>query len=232
MRGETTLVGSVFTHGKLLFAHFPQYPYFNKKLNETIQPLNLAKNDEDVEESFEDVFRDCWYSTFLPTEPIQERIAEEMVTLGLRRNQYQALHIRSQYHGKAEGRLLFTLTRNALQCMFMLDPEKAESTPVYVSADHRSAIWATLQYARNNEHNNVIARDGESLLKLTRAEVEAETSTLHMDRGNRLLARNPSETNADEFEAPEFYDTFVDLYIMSQADCIARCVIFERILVR
>lgn len=198
-----------------------QYPYFVKKLNETVQPLNLARSDEEVEASYEDVFRDCWYSAFVPIPSIQHRIADEMIELGLRRNQYQAVHIRSRYHAKATGGLLRNLCKNALHCIFQAAADKALRTPIFVSADHPSAVWATLRYSLRLNLDQVTARNRKAILSLTESEAMAETSTLHMDRGTNILGRKPHEWTANQYEAKDFYDTFVDLYLLAQADCIA-----------
>ena len=198
-----------------------QYPHVDKKTNQTIIPIHLAKSDDEVEPTYEQVFRDCWYSAFIPVPAIQQRIAEEMTTLGLQRNEFQAIHIRSRYHSKPEGGRLRSLCRNALHCIFQATPQRASETPIYVSADHRSAVWATLVYSRQLALNHVTARDADFLLTLNEQQADEESSTLHMDRGTNHLGRRPKDWTAHQFEAKEFYDTFVDLYILSQAECIA-----------
>ena len=192
-----------------------RYPYFHRETNQTRQPLNLATKDEDVEPTYEEVFRDCWYSTFIPVPAIQRRMADEMTALGLRKNQFQAIHIRSRYANTMGMRRLKNICRNALHCIYQANPQKAASTPIYVSADHRSAVWATLQYSRELSLPHVTARDAESILALNEKEAEEETSTLHLDRGTNHLARNPKEWTAHHFDAEAYYDTFVDLYVLS-----------------
>lgn len=199
-----------------------QYPYIDPETNQTVQPINLAKTDDEVEASYEEIFRDVWYSCFVPVPAIQHRIAEQMNKLGLYRNQYMAIHIRSRYHNEARGPRLRNLCRNAVHCIYQLDPQKASTRPIYVSADHRSAVWSTLQYSRELSLHRVTARDKDFVLSLSRKDaIEDHTGVLHLDRGSNHLAQNPKDFTTDQFESEQYYDTFVDLYILSQADCIA-----------
>ena len=198
-----------------------QYPYTDPVTNATVRPLYLAKNDDDVEASFAEVFRDVWYSCFVPVQAIQQRIAEQMSIMGLHRNQFGAIHIRSRYQVPAIGERLESLCYNALHCLYELDTQKASTRPIYVSSDHRSAIWVSLQYSRALSLHHVTARDKDLILSLSQEEaMQDKTGILHLDRGSNHLARRPKDFTANQFEAHEYYDTFVDVYILSQADCI------------
>eukprot|EP00977_Amphora_coffeiformis_P002945 scaffold568_cov160-Amphora_coffeaeformis.AAC.2 len=198
-----------------------QYPFMDPVTNETVQPLHLAKTDDEVEASFEEVFRDVWYSCLIPVPAIQQRIAEQMSSLGLYRNNYNAIHIRSRYHVKAQGHRLDLLCENAVHCLYKLDAQKASTRPIYVSADHRSAVWTTLQYSHKLSLHHVTAREKNLILSLSRQQaMQDESGILHLDRGSNHLARNAKDFTTSQFEAHEYYDTFVDVYILSQADCI------------
>lgn len=222
-----TVVASLFFqahhHGAYEYdAMRRQLPYWDVETNRTVTPMHVAETEDQVEATYVQVFRDLWSSTFVPVPAIQERIAAEMETLGLRRNAYLAIHIRARYHKPKQGQALVGMSNNALHCIYDLGLEHrgaaAGTLPVYVSSDHQSAVWETLVYGRRTLGiPNVMARQVEDLLRLNQTQAMAESSTLHLDRGVDALARRPHERTKHEAEL--YYDTFVDLYLLAQAAC-------------
>jgi hypothetical protein len=57
-----------------------------------------SSSNETEEASFTDIFRDCWNSVFVPSPPVQRQIDSVMAGFGIQRDEYHAIHIRSQYH--------------------------------------------------------------------------------------------------------------------------------------
>lgn len=210
-------------HGAYEYNHLrKQYSYFHQKYNRTLQPLNVATHEDEVEPTYEQVFRHVWYSTFVPVPAIQQRMATEMTNLGLRRNAFQAIHIRSRYANTMGPAKLRNLCANAVHCIFQANPVLAATKPIYVSADHESALWTVLHYSHHDLGlTHVTARNAPYWLSLPNetafaaAQQAANTPLLHLDRGTNHLARKPAEWTAHQFQAEDYYDTFVDLYILS-----------------
>jgi hypothetical protein len=55
---------------------------------------------------------------------------------------------------------------------------------------------------------------------MTVSEAYGDTSTLHIDRGDKLLETHLRQVTVQDYEIEDFYNIFVDLYILSHASCI------------
>ncbi|CAJ1959369.1 unnamed protein product [Cylindrotheca closterium] len=157
--------------------------------------------DDDLvlgEASFEDVFHDAWRILFTPSVPVQQILESEFRRMGLISGKYSAAHLRALY-GRVEKRTeeqVWALTSNAVNCASMLYP----GTPILMASDLSRCTEVAVEYGKQKAAK-VVAREQISL-------------PLHLDKADGMENRKPSE----------FYDTFVDLYLMG----MARCVTYNR----
>ena len=148
---------------------------------------------------FDEVYHELWGVLFQPSPPVQVLVDQQMKELQLQPMQYHALHIRAQYLKNEAGTP--GLVKNATNCA--LSSFGSPSLPLYVATDSIEAMSKAVKYA-SNYTNKVVARF-------------SEKAPLHMDRGANFLGH----FGKDVRDRPEaYYDTFVDLYLLSQARCI------------
>ena len=184
-------------------------------------PYNAMRTDSETEASFNEVFRDCWYSTFVPSTPVQKLIDENMESLRLTQNKYHGIHIRSLYHSKMkDGHNNYT-AKNAFNCLYKylknlnasndMLPLRAE-TPVYVATDQKFVSRCCVRHAQVIGFARVVTR---LTVNLNASDDEA---TLHLDRGESFVAKKSEKWTMHE--ASRYYDTFIDLYMLSYAQCM------------
>mmetsp|Transcript_6319 Transcript_6319/g.17810 ORF Transcript_6319/g.17810 Transcript_6319/m.17810 type:complete len:544 (+) Transcript_6319:163-1794(+) len=190
----------------------------------------------DDEPSYDQVFRQVWYSVFVPTPPVQAQIDERLGELQLQPGRYQAIHIRSQYIQEWKQARIASFAQSTVHCLHQLlanqqqqqsedkdkDDKRILNTTVFVSSDGVDAAHAAVQYARQRGWHQVVTdvdddnnNDNDSNTTNTTA---PQVTHLHLDRGHHFLSQRPREWT--QHEAPHYYDTFVDLYVLSHAQCI------------
>eukprot|EP00797_Seminavis_robusta_P008279 Sro1583_g283920.1 n/a (281) ;mRNA; r:6787-7629 len=156
--------------------------------------------DGDNTGSRKDVFRHMWHWTFTPTPPIAQRIQEEFDYMGVTPGNYAAAHIRAVYAVKERSDdTIVRMTKHAMDCVSMLRP----GGPFFVASDTDKAITVAKAYGRiknvtvvassNHNHNN-------------------RKDPLHLDMYN---------TTDPSIMPEDFYDAFVDLYLLGSTRCIA-----------
>jgi hypothetical protein len=176
--------------------------------NSTKKKNKDAKNSELLQPSFEDVFRDCWKAFFQPSPPVQARIDQTMSQLGLRPNQYVAAHIRALYQQEAGPKKTALVAKNAIHCASALRTSAEQL--IYVTTDSPNSLAAARAYATDTHRDVVVARN------------TSTTTVLHLDRGAAFLDRNSSTWMTGLHTDPvKYYDTFVDLYLLVHASCLA-----------
>jgi hypothetical protein len=158
-----------------------------------------------------DIYHEFWNALFLPSPPIQARIEAALRELNLFEDSssagirpYVSVHVRSQYvknmsDSKEEenaircaSHLQRELASSAL--FLLLDPEEVNVTqiPIYVASDTAIVTQHAVDYGR--AHN---------LLVLGRP--QSAEDPWHLDRREGMPA--------------QFYDTFVDLYLLAFGEC-------------
>ena len=150
------------------------------------------------EANFEDVYHDVWRIFFTPSPPVRQILETEMNAMGLVPGEYAAAHLRALY-GRIEERPKAQAkewTENALNCASKLRP----GGPFLFASDHSYSTQAAIAYGKERS-TKVVAREHQNL-------------PLHFDRAENMESRQPQE----------FYDSFVDLYLMG----MGRCVTFNR----
>lgn len=154
----------------------------------------LRKTELNVwEPSFRKVFRDCWNVFFTPAPPVAIIVETFLEQNGLIPGIYVASHLRALYAVKErDSRLLNQWSQNAINCTSGL----SEGGPMYFASDSKGATSAAMQYG-GHQHVLVISRIGDE-------------EPLHLDKAQHWQQRAPSE----------YYDTFVDLYLLAMAKCV------------
>jgi hypothetical protein len=157
-----------------------------------------------AEPTFEQVYHPLWAAVFQPSKPVQEIINETLDKLHLRPNQYHALHIRSQYLNNETTTA--GLVKNATNCA-LFSYNDSTFMPLYIATDSNTATQHATQHAVHWNKSMVAARP-------------STKEPLHLDRGREgFLAQYPREPDLLDNPAA-YYDTFVDLYLLSLAQCI------------
>jgi hypothetical protein len=146
------------------------------------------------EPGFSQIFHEVWKTAFTPSAPVRKVIESEMEKMGLTPGAYTAAHLRVLYGIKdREEWIQKTWAENAMNCASELRPAKA----IFFTSDSANSTYhAKIHAAR---HNATIA-----------TRVLNPNPPLHLDKVDNWNQRPLSD----------FYDAFVDLYILAQADCV------------
>jgi hypothetical protein len=156
-----------------------------------------------------DIYHEFWNALFLPSPPIQERIDAALRDLDLYEDSviaavrpYVSVHLRSQY---ADNMTDSKEEENAIRCASHLQKELASSAlffdeanvtiadiPIYVASDTAIVTQRAVDYGR--AHNLVVL-------------------------GRPQTAEDPWHLDRKEGMPAQFYDTFVDLYLLALGEC-------------
>lgn len=160
------------------------------------------ENLEEDEASFEMVYNDVWRMLFEPAPPIRALIHQLNTDLELLSGPlgYTSLHIRAKYaHDKTTDR---PMIENAIHCAFALN---SNHSTVFIASDNANATRYAIEYAK---------QFGKAVARLD------EKEPLHLDRAGQYLIMAPNRTG-DNFTATDFYDTWLDLFLMSGGRCVS-----------
>jgi hypothetical protein len=147
------------------------------------------------EPTFQEVFRGLWNVLFTPVEPIASKIENCLQENGLVPDLYGAVHIRALYNAKErDPELVASVTKHAIDCS-----STRNGGPIFFAADTALAVEAAADYGADRNIFVVAARQGLH-----------ESDPLHLDKAKDWPNRKPAE----------FYDTFVDFYVLSQSRCV------------
>jgi hypothetical protein len=149
---------------------------------------------------FRQVFGEVWRTLFVPAKPVAAQIEELMNKLRLVPGRYVAAHLRSRYIRDESSN---EVIENSVNCASELGPGQ----PVYFASDSLNATKYAVGYGQR-VNGTVVARLGGS-------------EPLHLDRGAEFLKRSDGWRG---LPASAFYNVFVDLYLLSNAACIAHGV--------
>lgn len=146
------------------------------------------------EASFDEVYHDVWRIFFTPSAPVRANIESYMEKWNLSPGEYAAAHLRALYARVVErtDAEATEWAQNAINCASTLRP----GGPFVFSSDHSFSTQAALDYGEARG-TIVVARPH-------------ERTPLHIDNADDLLERKPSE----------FYDLFIDLYLMGMSRCL------------
>jgi hypothetical protein len=150
------------------------------------------------EATFERVYSDVWRVLFEPSPELALVIAATYEKLGLTPGGYVSAHVRGQYNNNRTGDT--ALLKNALNCASSLLP----GAPIYVASDSLPLSTYAFEYGTRVLNHSVVAN-------------RREQPPLHIDRGKNFLSQ--VQTDWDKYPASAYYDTFVDLYLLSGGRC-------------
>ena len=149
-----------------------------------------------------------WKVLFTPTPPIQAIVQSKLSTLGLVPNEYVAAHLRALYATTDRPpQEIKRFTENALACATTIYP----GVPIFFASD--STI--SLEYAQGFNGKKVEDPKEQSIqLKVLTA---ADVPTPSKNKGNHT-----QPWHLDSYIGPveNFYDTFVDLYMLAMGGCV------------
>jgi len=145
-----------------------------------------------------------WNAVFAPSPGVQAAIDKVQHDLHIQPGHYHAVHVRAQY---TSDKVDAHQERNALQCLLRLPNTTDHHTPIFIAADATQAVRDAIAYGKT-QNLPVVGR-------------ENATEPLHLDKGAVFLKRSEDWEN---HSPSEFYDTFVDLYMLSGATCFAHGV--------
>jgi hypothetical protein len=143
---------------------------------------------------FEEIFHEVWRTMFTPSLPIQKIIQEHLLRFNLRPGEYAAAHLRGQY-GKIVRRdaQLHRMAENAINCASNLRPEG----PIYFASDSKIVIDHVVGTLSRQTTTRIVA-------------LQRDYEPLHLEKALNWQNRSASE----------YYDTFVDLYLLALSKCV------------
>jgi hypothetical protein len=147
------------------------------------------------EPTFEEVYHDVWRIFFTPAPAVRSMLEHEMQEMGLVPGDYSAAHLRLLY-GRIEERTpeqATEWTHNAVNCASKLRP----GGPFLLASDYTYATEVAIEYGKE-KGTRVVSR-------------KHDKQPLHFDKADLVEQRKPQD----------FYDTFVDLYLMGMSKCLA-----------
>ena len=154
--------------------------------------------------TFEQVFRDVWRSFFTPSPPVAQRIKQALQTLHLSPGDYAAVHLRALYAVKTRrAQLIHEWAENAVACGTNLRP----GGPLYFASDSKEATDHVQTWMKQKNNNNNTNKTTPTRVALITRDYEP----LHVEKTPNWRDRQPSE----------YYDTFVDLYLLGLSRCLS-----------
>ena len=154
------------------------------------------RKDPSLEPTFAEVYHACWRILFTPAPPIARLIEEQMQQAGLKPGNYVGIHIRALYAvEERDPALVQHWARNAVNCASQLQ----KGDPFYVSSDSEFATKVAAEYGQEKQVHvaSRIVHEGIS-----------HSQPYHLDKAPRTA------------KAVDFYDTFVDLYLLALSRCV------------
>jgi len=177
---------------------------------------------------FEAVFSRVWRILFTPSPPIQTILRSRLSKLGLVPNEYVSSHLRALYAVETRPTdEIHRYTENALACATLIFP----GVPIFFASDATVA----LEHARDfngrvvvdgSTMYNVSKHKGQSIeLRVVTAAMGATTTPSlgdNTDKNSSTATALSQPWHLDSFLGPteNFYDTFVDLYLLAMAGCV------------
>jgi hypothetical protein len=183
--------------------------------HEYLEESSRKKKDLDDLFSYDQVFPHVWNIFFQPSPAVQAQIDAQFQILQLQPGQYVSAHVRALYQSNAVEQ---HEEINAIHCASQL---AAAAAAAGVSDGSSSSSMLPIYFASDSNRTVAFAREygkskgGGSVHVVARA---SDHEPLHLDRGRDFLTKA-----ADEWQnhaVSDFYDIFVDLYILSMARCV------------
>jgi hypothetical protein len=180
-----------------------------------------GNNDTNNLVALEDVFRHVWHVMFQPSIAVAALIHQHFKQTGLIPGAYTAVHIRSQYLRDKSGKKHNRHFRNAVNCASELAP----GLPILISSDSESVAEYARQYGQQAAAAVALKQKEKGATAVAVVARPPSNSTpLHLDRGRDYLAAEVTLASIEEEgqrRPSDYYDVFVDLYLLANSRCIA-----------
>ena len=241
-----------YNYGSDYYNQLIQYEYNNQKTKQKQQQQTPEENQDEEDDTsrreevevlppplqFEDVFVSIWYKLFTPSVPVVKRLYEKLSQLRLIPKQYVATHFRA-YRTRMEpsNTTLQYMTQNALDCTshFLLPTHNDDyynTNQDHVSNDQRQQRQVPLSaqippssiyYASDAPYTYRIAIDygREHNVRVVVSSPDPNNRPLHFEKDSTTTG-SLSNTINTTVASSDFYDTFVDLYLLSLSKCVIR----------
>lgn len=153
------------------------------------------------EPNYETVFHSMWRIFFTPAPALTSIIEATLTKVELVPGQYTSAHVRALYAtDKREFQLVKAWTTNSINCAITLQLPSKKALPVYFASDSDPALRFAPFYGRSR-----------GLKVVTRTPSNNDEDPLHIDKTKDWQDR----------PASDFYDVFVDLYLMGLGKCVS-----------
>jgi hypothetical protein len=201
-------------HGANFYNEHRYHQYKNNDRNDGSPPSDEPDHDH--------VLKPLWRAFFAPSPAVQSLLDRERQALHLTTDHYVAVHIRSQYQNYNSDLQIRTLVRHAMNCGSQLQQKLPlvgagadTAEPIFVATDSSRAATAVATYGKRRNANYFRQRES----TLAESDASSASEPLHLDRGSAHLNRNASGWTTAQDPA-NYYDTFVDLYLLAGSRCI------------
>jgi len=156
---------------------------------------SVLYNEQVEGPSYMEVYHDVWRTMFTPSPPVARIIEQTMKDHNLQPGNYTAIHVRALYaiNTRSES-YIEKMATNALACASRLRP----GGPYYFASDSVYATKFLNKWAKSNGKGRV-----ESVIR--------DYDPVHLEMAENWSTRPVSD----------FYDTFVDLYLLGLSRCVA-----------
>lgn len=152
------------------------------------------------EPDFKTVFHSVWKIFFTPAPALASVIKAALNDASLMPGEYTAAHLRALYAtNKRDGQLVKGWTVNSIQCAVTLQQRTHQPLPVFFASDSGNALREAAIYGKAS-----------GVRVVTRSITENSENALHIDKTKDWKQRPVSD----------FYDVFVDLYLMGLSKCV------------
>lgn len=186
-----------FFESKRDFVKFPQYGDAIARVKNVRGSEFYDTSRNEAELSFDQVYHEVWNILFQPSSAIAALVKKEQQEMQLQPSHYVAAHVRVLYMSDTVDQ---HEEINAIHCARSTRP----GWPIYVASDSVNTSRAAVAYGQE-QNLRVVAR-------------HAEQDPLHLDRGRDFLVKSEDWKGRP---ASDFYDVFVDLYLLVQSRCVA-----------
>ncbi|GAX11847.1 hypothetical protein FisN_20Lu109 [Fistulifera solaris] len=186
-----------FFESKRDFDRFPQYSDAIARVKNVRGSEFYDRSRNKAELSFDQVYHEVWSILFEPAPAIAALVQQEQHAMQLEPGHYVAAHIRALYMSDTVDQ---HEEINAIHCARSMKP----SWPIFVASDSINTTQAAVAYGQK-QNLVVVAR-------------QAQGDPLHLDRGRDFLVKSEDWKGRP---ASDFYDVFVDLYLLVQSRCVA-----------
>jgi len=156
---------------------------------------SLYYNEKVKGPKFEELYHDLWRICFTPSPQLQKIILEKMAQFGINAGNYASAHLRGLYARKnREAGELRRMAENAVKCASNMRPEG----PIYFASDSKVAVDHIISLASKKKDVTIVT-------------MQREYEPLHLEKS----------LNWQNHTASDYYDTFVDLYLIALSQCVA-----------